>query len=50
MAEVGGHMQEERVLQSLNNCLSKQLMHQLRQHRLQGLLMVTSAGTSAKFR
>ena len=37
-AQVGSHMQEERFLQALVGSLSKQLMHQLREHPLQGML------------
>ena len=37
-AQVGSHMQKEGVLQTLIGSFRQQLMHQLRQHRLKGLL------------
>ena len=47
-SQVGSHMQEERFLQSLVGSLGEQLMHQLRQHRLQGLLSGDISGDERK--
>ena len=47
-AQVGSHMQEKRFLQALACRLSKQLMHQLREHRLQGLLSADISGDKFK--